>query len=1605
MFNLLSFHLAVLLPLWALEDRQLKWIFRNIRRAKRRIRRYRPVRTYRLIGHSRQVQRSNMRLGKRLAKSIGKDFLPWNSDPFANNSVGAAGNGPLTQPTQFEQFKMALVAQAAQSRVESVTVFDGQKRFESLKTQKVEEGVRTSRLLGVNLMDGMTSFFLGLLKEEAEKCGVVGGEKNRAWQARFGNPSMNRSPIEVPSEMEIDNTEHFNAIAAKCSLDKGLAIKTARSASIVNVWFQGYMLPLARIINSTCGDLIDIQQYFFSCMNAAIEAGFCTGKDIDLDVIKYPLNAGKGREGNGLKKFRLLAYNSSLPLGKTPCGKYNVYLADAGSDGTTNFSWTSDKMDDVQGQSRSILLKGTLGDGGLKGDWVQGHDEDDAGGIIKGMHCGDEIRILKGTNQLVKKAMYSSSDWDALEFDERLPMVVDINMPKGKGKLIEAVKKSKESKEEGVGFCMDDYFCWSWFIRVLKEGAEHSQKLATSFQETPFWQGVQDEYLKTNPAKLVDVLKECIQGEQDPHIKILLERLCQQQGLSMEDFNLNGLKGIPYRAIKEDTTSKLLRLASSGTFRKKRVLKERANHRTPLHMVVVCDHGAESSLGDMDSRERRWIEKNGQFDWDALTLEEQLDVRDPVWKWFAHQRTPTLSPLSLTCSWGISHSNFLSFADAIRNEEEDWETANGTWRKVLDDVSVIVSLHNKTLKVKQHGTKDVSETLESMKIRLVELGIALTDAKLDSCFITSPLEGRDRNADHDGDDTACDPSLWWVGLYRQLEAHWDGMPRFVNELPKESKMQWGDARLNQLLPDEKGEMVSSKNVKAMSLVEMLPSVEYCTIDRLNTLFTVSMVETQGPTGLASNVAADMFARIKWESDGCGGIRPTAETHDKFLLWIFFCLLVQICIDWQKRAYALKDIMCWRKLANGLLKQGGEGLTSFVGLDMGGDLDLDSVVTINGKEKRQLGSNWCYSPAIIYAFSQQEGHLKDSPCMWKGKRDGTWWAPKEKIQADLLTMNRDTKFFNVALETHCPKSGWLAKYGGAMRYVNALNGVITKGGVSEGQAALSKYVDNAFRHIQHATLEAGEDGNLGKLGEVYRGNLFLTGMGFSKEAIKELACGKSASNYHSACEDYDYSLVDVLIAVAKGDSGTRPIPGLQIVLSWFSALNKLEEWEEKVVALGKSWALGVAYRMTNLAKNKKGYVLPRLANIGTYRWFGRRTDIPAICSFVEGEILKDVLPRAASSVCDKALELLGHTEDDFFYLSEEEQAPIKSVCKMALMDLTKILRTLNVMKGWNTRQPIVTLKGKAGPSYVSEHFAPVVGKLVDEQWRPLGVEQSKDKANMRSDDFHMPLLGSTDPIYMAYLYVTHGVPFQAPPRVAKGLAFINSYLEETDCLVQSRSLLGGAGWVDKYLYNRYLNLSRNGSMNLYECHNAMQATCGSLLAGSRTWNEDGSERNSKKRFNSHVLSEHEKFVQFESNQVAFLEAHLTCGAVPLPKYIEPFSPKLDGAWHRVSHNKALWICHKVLLGWVLHVVKDPTESFTDKQACWRYLETLKGLYVKQAQKYGLIELEDMESFFYPLSGVTVFQKQTPAKKAQERSRIARAKKRAVDAVLALKTLGH
>ena len=366
MFNLLSFHLMVLFPLWALDNKQVKITVRNIRRAKRRIRRYRPVRTYRKLNYSRQIQRSNMRLGKRLNKKVGKNFLPWNHDPFGSSSVGAAGNGPLTQPTtQFEQFKMALVAQTAQSRVESVTVFDGQKRFESLKSQKVEEGVRTSRLLGVNLMDGMTSFFLGLLKEEAKKAGVIGGEKNRAWQARFGCPSMNRSPIEVPSEMEIDNTEHFNAIAAKCSLDKGLAIKTARSASIVNVWFQGYMLPLARIINSTCGDLIDIQQYFFSCMNAAIEAGFCTGKEIDLDVIKYPLNAGSGRESNGLKKFRLLAYNSSLPLGRTPCGEYNVYLADAGSDGTTNFSWTSDKMDDVQGQSRSILLKGTLGDGGL----------------------------------------------------------------------------------------------------------------------------------------------------------------------------------------------------------------------------------------------------------------------------------------------------------------------------------------------------------------------------------------------------------------------------------------------------------------------------------------------------------------------------------------------------------------------------------------------------------------------------------------------------------------------------------------------------------------------------------------------------------------------------------------------------------------------------------------------------------------------------------------------------------------------------------------------------------------------------------------------------------------------------------------------------------------------------------------------------------------------------------------------------------------------------------------------------------------------------------------------------------------------------------------
>lgn len=1405
---------------------------------------------------------------------------------------------------------------------------------------KVEVGSRPTRPSGINVLDVICTMF-------KKKLAVVVEETIAYPQPRHFTPSESVTALEVPGQLDDDEEDRLLQSLAVCDSENNcLSIRSPSTAASVQVWDNGYFMPAARLMEATCVDLVEIQQYFFSLMNASIESGFSLGKvGGEIKEVSVPVN----HDSRGSLKYTLLAYNSALPIGTTPDG-YDVYLADAGSDGTTNFGWTSSSQNDPQGQGRSLLLDP---------DWVKDCAEETSGGILKGMWCGDEIKVKDG--MIFKREMFATAQgWDDLESD-CLPMIVDINMPKGKGKLMQAVKQAKVSQEPGKVFCMDDYHAWTWFIRVLKEGNEHSQKLATSFQECVFHQGVENDVDDQEiSAELVSRLK----GEEDVAMKILLQRFCKEQGIDFSNFVHNGLRSVPWRVFKEEAVKDLLRMASSGTFRKKRVLKERANFRLPLHFVVVCDNGAEHSAGDQWRLKQRWARQHGlehridiDREWEKLSMEVRSDIQDPTLKDFAHQRTPTLSPLSLTVSKGMSHTDFISFTKALRNGDELFITSNGMEKSVEFFLTKILETHNFNKEIKDHRGEAV-EDRDSMRIRLIECGIALEHAKLDACFFCNPLEGRDRNSDNDGDDTACDPSLYWTSLYRKLEKRWNKMPRFVNELPKSSKMNWSNPKLQVMMTNKEGEDVSENHPKSLSLFKMFPSQEWCTLARTKSMLEVTMTEMQGPTGLGSNVAADLFGRIHWvERDN--KLVPRDKTSWKiFKLWVLYCFMVQIFIDWQKRAYELPDLNDWEKLVDEVLNKGGAGLDN---MEMCNFADKNSEITISGKKKLQLASNWCYHPGIIYSFAQDQADLLTRPCIWKGKSDGTWVEDQDKILNDLRVNFTESRFLEVNLAAH-KADGWLSRYGSVSSFVEKTERMIVREAkaVEEKHHLLSKYVDNGYRTISSATMEAGEDGNLTKLGEVYRGRLFLSGLGFDKAGIELLEDGQAAASLFVGDETL-FTPCDLLLVASLGVKG-KAVPALKIVLSWYSSVSSLEEWQMKVIELGHRYTLALANVITNIGPNGQ-LNATRNVNQANYRWWGNRKDVPKIWGNIY-RFLSDRCEGWIEYIVEKAFEEYCKEKqlpcENLEELSDEAVEEVIDAVKFALSGLVKISRVSQLLKGWDRKWKIYEEIQDGKARYKSDNYAPIVANEIHELLPPPPQASGN---NYRNDDFHLPLLGCSDPIWMAYRFAVKGVPFIAPPRAAKGTAMIYQMMRKHQVLIQSRSLLGGAGWMDKRIFAKVMENCKENQLNVFETHNALRSLCGSKLAGNFV---EG--RRTRKNFNLNFLFQSSSCINFTENEVDFLEKIIQTGASPLPRSLV-FT---RGERKYGAHNAKHFIIKQCLMAFALKKCgRLKVSAMASKESAFRYYNALKDCFLEMVEDYKLSVQEGDEKSLYAFSYITLF----------------------------------
>ena len=114
--------------------------------------------------------------------------------------------------------------------------------------------------------------------------------------------------------------------------------------------------------------------------------------------------------------------------------------------------------------------------------------------------------------------------------------------------------------------------------------------------------------------------------------------------------------------------------------------------------------------------------------------------------------------------------DWLRLGEAVRTGKDNWLARNGDYLSVNATVSFFKNAHNKAVKKKKFGKGMVIHTLDQAKTKVLEFVYSIEYANIRGSFICNPSESRDRQADADGDDTACDPSLFWVKINAATEA-------------------------------------------------------------------------------------------------------------------------------------------------------------------------------------------------------------------------------------------------------------------------------------------------------------------------------------------------------------------------------------------------------------------------------------------------------------------------------------------------------------------------------------------------------------------------------------------------------------------------------------------------------------------------------------------------------------------------------------------------------------------------------------------------------------------------------------------------------------------
>lgn len=1483
--------------------------------------------------------------------------------------------------------------------------------------------------------------------------------------------ALTRCSVPSTDKLNEDQIHALNKVITNLSInEKSILLKGAQSESLVQIFnAQGNRTLAANVIDALCGDLTNMQMYLLSALNAAISAPMGDISHTNVKDAFLPMNVPKAMEKRNMKPTRYVVYDSRIPVGKA--GRYDLYLADAGSDGTYNRTGNKDTR---QGQVRGYFLNSVS----RKDQLFNPHDWQRGGGFLKGVMKTDLIASSMenedGSFNIIKKDMVEA--WGARDRNWDIA-VLDINFVKGRFKdespLYKEAKdnyqKWLDGDESVMGKCYEiTADVYEWFIRNVEGGKNRT--LATSFQETIFWQGalVKDIYTKVDKDSMQALMYSSLYRSSDLTKNIADDLINGVKGLPFINGDFDKIHKTPYRTLSESTNSLTARIASSGTQRTKRILKEAWNLLTPLMLELVEEREIQYSRKDQETLTKKWwfekaymdiaggghcrnqlnkandfmkelkensnypifvsnaikksgssmiatfkvdldqigilddfnshvrwddnindvadeslinkanwrkICENGKFTtfWQDVFIpalerlweaSESKYVLNPLFRSVAKARVPITTDSAIMLMNAMPFEAFLALGEAMLMDAETFEY-DGVPYYTNSTIELIMNAHNKKLEEREYD--EVVLDFDACEKRLIELYLSIKDSNPAGFFICNPCEGRDRNSDCDGDDTTCDPSLSWVGLYGPIEQtrNLKENRNTVLEVAKAGAATWA----SRLVPvhQKDGQVIDERHPKSMNLQMMFPDQSHMTQERVYDINKTLIATLQGATGLASNMAADLYMRIDWEyvkdGDEIVSIRPTVKTTKTWKLWLFYAALIEIFISNQKRNVAMPFIGNGGvyKLVDAFIEAGGKGLTSLE------NIEGVHIATMEDElyDVKFLADNYTMNPKLVYKFAMNELELKEV-CYWKASsKDGSLRHTPEQVMSLLGEqglLGKNNRNINTIVAA-CEEKGWRNEYRGAFKfYMNFAHKAKTSlENIPQNAKELVDVIVNrvplAFKEIAASRLAKGEDQDISKMSAIRRGNIFLEALGFDWEQREKLQMNVPGGNKNSGTS---YSPAFLFYSLACAYDKTRPINAMEVFASWLIAQNELSVDQKEVLKVVAQFRTRLLEEIACL--NDKGqYTFDKKGN--------PIIDSPIAGLNVPVSQWTDVwgrIERRVKNQLDKFIPFILERSSDI--ISDPQEA--YTFAKYALSSVNNIRKVCS----YHANMTRVKVKGK---SYVSGQIHPLIRKDWDSYCSSLQSGRTVKKL-VRDDSWWLPLIGNTDPVSKAFANKRSSVPFSATANLKFGLKVINNLLESNpEMVIKSRSVFGGAGWANASLTENVMDIAKRSKeskkagmkSDIFRAKAVLNGTCTDLLKGElqSVHNDEGYEtgyKDNKASFHENLLggSKHslniKPFVGLIKEivgEVCPLPINLTFTTNKGRDEFEQVNSKDAAAQHFVKLLVAYYVCSKNNL---LDV--DPTKTKAELQeatesAAYDYLNMLY-MHVNDNDYYGQLDYD-------------------------------------------------